>query len=37
MLKLIDTTYFGYGYEAPSSDYSAIAVGTHEFMVRFKF
>lgn len=37
MLKLIDNTYFGYGYEAPTSDYSGIAAGSHEFLVRFKF
>lgn len=37
LLKLIDNTYFGYAYEAPTSDYSGIAAGAHEFVVRFKF
>lgn len=37
MLKLLENTYFGYAYEAVTSDFSAVSDGTHEFLLRFKF
>jgi type IX secretion system PorP/SprF family membrane protein len=37
MLKIIENTYFGYAYEAVTSDFSAVSNGTHEFLIRFRF
>ncbi len=37
MLTIVENTYFGYAYEAVTSDFSAVSNGTHEFLLRFKF
>lgn len=37
LLKVIESTYFGYAYESPISDYSNTTAGSHEFVVKFQW